>query len=152
MCEDGNRCFEGAVMLIPWRRRLILFVQRFWQPTSACMTCMPGSLGNVLSMPHWALALQTGLFTGILALLLTFTPARKLFADRYGNATVVGLLTMAGDTFSHPGHYGIPGLEAVATGIVSGLITLAGSYLFEDRARRLRALWARVRGREQADL
>ena len=56
---------------------------------------------------------------------------------------------MIGDTFSHPGHYGFPRLEAFVTGIVSGLFTLAGSYLFEDRARRLRALWARVRGRGQ---
>ncbi|HSV58504.1 MAG TPA: hypothetical protein VLJ19_06355 [Variovorax sp.] len=136
-------------MLISWRRRFILFAQRFWQPTSACMTCMPGSLANLLSLPHWAFALQTGLVTGILAVLLTFTPARKLFANRYGNALLVGVLTMLGDTFSHPGHYGIPGLEAVVTGTVSGLLALAGSYLFEDRARRLRALWARVRGRKQ---
>ncbi|MGJ7507886.1 hypothetical protein [Variovorax sp. GT1P44] len=133
----------------PWKRRFILFVQRFWQPTSACMTCMPGSLGDLLSAPHWALALQTGLFTGILAVLLTFTPASKLFANRYGNALIVGLLTMIGDTFSHPGHYGIPHLEAVVTGVISGLLALAGSYVFEDRARRLRALWARIRGREQ---
>jgi len=131
----------------PWTRRFILFVKRFWQPTSACMTCMPGSLGNLLSIPHWALALQTGLFTGILAVALTFTPARKLFANRYGNAFVVGALTMIGDTFSHPGHYAIPRLEAVVTGIVSGLLALLGSFFFEDRARRLRALWGRVRGR-----
>lgn len=133
-------------MPIPWKRRVILFVQRFWQPTSACMSCMPGSLGNLLSLPHWLTALQTGLLTGVLALLLTFTPAARLFANRYGNALMVGLLTAIGDAFSHPGHYGIPGLEAVATGIVSGLLALAGSFIFEDRARRLRALWARLRG------
>ncbi|SCK25828.1 hypothetical protein VAR608DRAFT_2092 [Variovorax sp. HW608] len=136
------------MMPISWKRRFILFIKRFWQPTSACMTCMPGSLGNILSAPHWVLALQTGLFTGILALALTFTPAVKLYANRLGNALLVGLLTMVGDSFSHPGHYGFPRLEAIVTGIVSGLLALAGSYLFEDRARRLRALWARLRGRE----
>jgi hypothetical protein len=140
---------RGRKMPNPWKRRFILFVQRFWQPTSACMTCMPGSLGNILSIPHWALALQTGLFTGILAVLLTFTPAARLYANRYGNALLVGLLTMVGDSFSHPGHYGIPRLEAVVTGVVSGLLALAGWYLFEDRARRLRALWARVTGRDR---
>ena len=133
---------------ISWKRRFILFIKRFWQPTSACMTCIPGSLGNILSAPHWGLALQTGLFTGILALALTFTPAVKLYANRFGNALLVGFLTMIGDSFSHPGHYGFPRLEAIVTGIVSGLFALAGSYLFEDRARRLRALWARLRGRE----
>ena len=142
--------FDGVrVMPNPWKRRFVLFIKRFWQPTSACMTCMPGSLTNLLSAPHWGLALQTGLFTGVLALILTFTPAMKLFGNRYGNALLVGLLTMAGDTFSHPGHYGIPHLEAVVTGVVSGLLALAGSFVFEDRARRLRALWAHVRGRAQ---
>ncbi|MBO9651248.1 MAG: hypothetical protein J7605_22310 [Variovorax sp.] len=131
----------------PWKRRFVLFIKRFWQPTSACMTCMPGSLTNLLSAPHWALALQTGLFTGVLALILTFTPAMKMFGNRYGNALLVGLLTMIGDTFSHPGHYGIPHLEAVVTGVVSGVLALVGSFVFEDRARRVRALWARLRGR-----
>lgn len=133
-------------MPISWKRRIILFIQRFWQPTSACMSCMPGGLGNLLSLPHWLLALQTGLLTGVLVLFLTFTPAARLFTNRYGNALVVGLLTAIGDAFSHPGHYGIPGLEAVVTGVASGLLALAGSFIFEDRARRLRALWARLRG------
>lgn len=134
-------------MPIPWKRRFILFIQRFWQPTSACMSAMPGSLGNLLSLPHWTLALQTGLLTGVLALVLTFTPAARLLANRYGNALMVGMLTVIGDAFSHPGHYGFPGLEALLTGVVSGLLALAGSFVFEDRARRLRTLWTRLRGR-----
>ena len=129
-----------------WKRRVSLFVQRFWQPTSACMTCMPGSLGNVGSLVHWTIAVQTGLATGILAVLLSFTPAAKLYRSRYGNAWVVGALTALGDGYSHANHYGIPYTEAVVTGAISGLLTLAGSYLFEDRARRLRAAWARVAG------
>ncbi|MBS0455081.1 MAG: hypothetical protein JSS14_27605 [Proteobacteria bacterium] len=131
-------------MPIPWKRRFIVFVQRFWQPTSACMSCMPGSLGNLLSAPHWLLALQTGLLTGVLALVLTFTPAGRLFSNRYGNALVVGVLTMIGDAFSHPGHYGPTGLEPALTGIVSGLLALGGSLVFEDRAKRLRGWWARL--------
>lgn len=127
-------------------RRVRLFVQRFWQPTGACMTCMPGSWGNVWSLAHWTTALQTGLATGILAVLLTFTPAGRLYANRYGNALVVGLLTMLGDAYSHANHYDIPFAEAIVTGVISGLLTLAGSYLFEDRARRLRAAWARISG------
>lgn len=127
-------------------RRVRLFVQRFWQPTGACMTCMPGSWGNVWSLAHWTTALQTGLATGILAVLLTFTPAGRLYANRYGNALVVGLLTMLGDAYSHANHYDIPFAEAIVTGVISGLLTLAGSYLFEDRARRLRAAWARFSG------
>lgn len=127
-----------------WKHRVRLFVQRFWQPTSACMTCMPGSWSNVISLVHWTIALRTGLFTGLLAVLLTFTPASKLYGHRYGNALVLGCLTTLGDAYSHKSHYHIPVIEHVATGVVSGLFALAASYLLEDRARRVRAAWARV--------
>jgi hypothetical protein len=131
-------------MSTDWKRRIRLFVQRFWQPTSACMTCMPGSWSNIMSAAHWTLAFKTGLFTGLLAVLLTFTPLAKLYSNRYGNAIVMGALTAIGDAYSHPSHYAFP--EALLTGTVSGLITLAASFLFEDRARRLRAAWKRVAG------
>jgi hypothetical protein len=131
-------------MTIGWKRRVGLVVQRFWQPTSACLTCMPGSLGNVGNLVHWATAFQTGLATALLALLLSYTPAARLYGNRYGNAMVVGALTALGDAWSHANHYGVPYAEAVVTGFISALLTLAGSYLFEDRARRLRGLWARI--------
>ena len=129
-----------------WKFRARLFVQRFWQPTSACMTCMPGSVGDIASLTHWELALRTGLATGVLVLLLSFTPVGKLFRNRYGNALVVGCLTALGDAFSHENHYGIPYAEAIVTGVISGLLALAGGYLLEDRARRLRTAWTRLSG------
>lgn len=127
-----------------WRHRVKLFLQRFWQPTSACMTCIPGSWSNVLSVVHWTIAFQTGLFTGLLAVLITFTPLAKLFRHRIGNAAIVGFLTMLGDAYAHASHYRIPLFEHVVTGLVSGLFALIASYLFEDRARLIRAAWARV--------
>jgi hypothetical protein len=129
-----------------WKHRARLFIQRLWQPTSACMTCMPGSWGNILSLAHWTIALQTGLLTGLLAVLLTFTPAARVYGHRYGNALVVGILTAIGDTYSHASLYRISYVEHIATGAISGLLTLAASYLFEDRARRLRVAWTWVVG------
>ena len=66
-----------------------IFVERFWQPTSACMMCMPGSLGNLFSPVHWSTALKTGLVTGVVALLLSLTPVARLYGNRYGNALIV---------------------------------------------------------------
>jgi hypothetical protein len=125
--------------------RMKLFVQRFWQPTSACMACMPGSVGNVFSAVHWTNALQTGLVTGVLAVLLSFTPLLGVYKHRYGNALLVGSLTALGDAWSHPGHFGGAWVEPLVTGAVSALLALAASFLFEDRARRIRAAWARLR-------
>lgn len=99
-----------------------------------------------MSLLHWTIALRTGLFTGLLAVLLTFTPASKLYGHRYGNALIVGCLTTLGDAYSHKSHYRIPVLEHIATGVVSGLLALVASYLLEDRGRRIRAVWTRVFG------
>ena len=126
--------------------RLRLFAERYWQPTAACMSCMPGGLANIASLPHWAIALQTGLATGVLAVLLSFTPARRLYRNRWGNALVVGCLTGLGDAYAHANHYRFPYGEPVVTGLVSALLALAGWYLFEDGARRLRWAWARLKG------
>lgn len=128
------------------KQRAWIFIQRFWQPTSACMGCMPGSLGNIMSAAHWSLALQTGFVTGALALILSFTPVGRLYRNRWGNALLVGLLTAFADTWSHPNHFGFKHAEALLTGLISATLVLAGSFLFEDRARRIRAAWARLVG------
>jgi hypothetical protein len=127
-----------------WRRAK-LFFERFWQPTSACMMCMPGSLGNLWSAVHWSTALRTGLVTGVVALLLSFTPVARLYPNRYGNALVVGAVTTLGDVYSHPNHYGFFHAEALLTGAVSALLALVASYLLEDRARRVRSAWSLLR-------
>lgn len=46
---------------------------------------------------------------------------------------------------SHPGRFEATYTEAFLTGLVSGLLALAGAYMLEDRARRVRAPWARLR-------
>jgi hypothetical protein len=132
---------------IGWRLRVKIFVERFWQPTSACMMCMPGSLGNLFSAVHWSTALKTGLVTGAVALLLSLTPVARFYPNRYGNAVIVGAITALGDAYSHANHYGFFHAEALLTGAVSALLALLASYLLEDRRRRLRAMWATLRAR-----
>jgi hypothetical protein len=94
-----------------------------------------------------ATALKTGLATGLVALLLSFTPVARLYPNRYGNALVVGAITALGDAWAHPNHYGLFHAEALLTGAVSALLAVLASYLLEDRARRVRAAWARLRAR-----
>ena len=133
--------------VVDWKLRARVFVQRITQPTCGCMICMTApTFANVVSLPHWKIALQTGLGTGILVLLLTFTPLGKLFAHRYSNAIAMGVLTAFADAWSHPGRFGLEYGEAILTGVVSGLLVLATSYLIEDRGRRVREVWARIRG------
>ena len=133
--------------VLDWKLRVRVFVERLWQPTCACMTCMSApTFANLASAVHWKIALQTGLAAGALALFITFTPLGRLFGHRYGNAVLVGVLTAAADAWSHPGRFGFEYGEALLTGLVAGLLALAGSFVLEDRARRVRQAWARVRG------
>ena len=90
--------------------------------------------------------MRTGLATGVLVLVLSFTPFVKLFRNRYGNALAVGVLTALGDAYSHANHYAIAYAEPIVTGVISGLLALIIGYLMEDRARRLRMAWARLSG------
>ena len=134
---------------IGWRLRVKLFVERFWQPTSACMMCMPGSLANVWSAVHWTIALRTGLVTGVVALLLSFTPVARLYRHRLGNAAIVGGLTAFGDAYAHPNHYGFFHAEALLTGAVSAALAVVASFLLEERGRRVRAFWSSLRSRSR---
>ena len=134
------------MQVVGWKLRARVFLERLWQPTFACMTCMTApSFANLVSAVHWKIALQTGVATGVLALLITLTPLGKLFAHRYGNALLVGCLTALADAWSHPGRFGFEYGEALLTGLVSGVLALAGSFVLEDRARRVRQIWARIR-------
>jgi hypothetical protein len=131
---------------VNWKLRLRVVVQRLSQPTCACMICMTApTFANLVSLAHWKIALQTGIGTGILALLLTFTPLGRLFGDKYTNALLMGVLTSLADLWSHPGRFELAIGESLLTGLVSGLIVLATSFVIEDRARRVRAAWAWLR-------
>jgi len=122
-------------------------IQRLTQPTCACMVCMTApTFANLASLVHWKIALQTGLGTGLLALVLTFTPIGRMFSHRYSNALLMGILTALADLWSHPGRFELDWGEALLTGVVSGLIVLATSFVIEDRARRVRSAWAWMRG------
>ena len=136
---------------VDWKLRARLVVQRLTQPTCACMVCMTApTFANLISLPHWKIALQTGLGTGLLALVLSFTPVGRLFGQRYGNAVLMGALTAIADAWSHPGRFEAAYGEALLTGVVSALIVYATSFLMDDRGRRVRAAWAWVRGTKGA--
>ena len=132
--------------VVGWKLRMRVFLQRLWQPTCACMFCMTApTFANLASLAHWRIAIQTGLATGVLALLLTLTPVGRLFASRNGNALLMGVLTAVADLWSHPGRFHFELGEALLTGLVSGVLALAGSFVLENNARRVRQAWTWLR-------
>lgn len=132
--------------LVNWKLRARVFIQRITQPTCACMLSMTApTFANLASLVHWKIALQTGIGTGILALLLTFTPLGRVFAHRYSNAAAMGVLTAAADAWVHPGRFQVAYGEALLTGLVSGLLVLATSFVVESP--RVRQAWSRLWGK-----
>ena len=81
---------------------------------------------------------------------ISFTPLARLYRQRFGNAAIVGGLTAFGDAYAHPNHYGFLHAEALLTGVISAVLAWVASYLLEDRARRIRGWWSRLRGRDRA--
>jgi hypothetical protein len=90
-----------------------------------------------MSTSHWIIALHTGLLTGLLAVLLTFTLAAKVYGHRYDDAIAIGCLIVIDDVYSHASRHRIPYVEHIETGIVSGLLALATSYLLKTQGRHL---------------
>lgn len=85
--------------------------------------------GNVhaLTFSHWIKALQTGVLTGALAVLVSFSGRKELQDNKFVMAGLTGFLTAIADFATHPTHFGGPSTEAIATGIGAGLLCLAFS-------------------------
>jgi xanthine/uracil/vitamin C permease (AzgA family) len=98
-----------------------------------------------MNLEHWEIALRTGLGTGLLVVILTFTPLRAVFRHRFGNSVAIAVLTMIGDAYSHSYYGGIRSKEVMLTGLTSGIFALLAGFALEDRGRRLRALWSALR-------
>ncbi len=132
--------------MVGLKLRIRVFLQRLSQPTCACMVCMTApTFANLASLPHWKIALQTGLGTGVLALLVTLTPLGRVFTHRYGNAIAMGFLTALADAWSHPGRFSLEYGEALLTGAVSALLVLAGSFVVDPGIPLVRRLVRRAR-------
>ena len=135
--------------------KLVVFASHLWPSVCACITWMSilsGNLVYVSSLDHWMVALRTGVLTGVMAVLLTFTPIGRLHSNRYGHAFLVGIVTVFGDAFSHDDNYARSHqdwasafhVEAVLTGASSGILALARSYAFMYLGAPLRAAWSRM--------
>jgi len=106
-------------------RALAPLAENVAESTAACLVAMVQGNVLALSMAHWAVAAQTGVVAGMAtsaALLATRAPSRARVA------LTLGVATSAVDAFVHPGGFGIPLAEAVATGAVAaGLSWIAGA-------------------------
>lgn len=102
-----------------------IFARRVSEATPSCLMIMVQ--GNVMSLTfsHWLKALQVGVLTGAMAVLVSFSGRKELQENKFVIAGLTGFLTAVADFMTHPTHFGGPTTEAITTGIAAGLLCLA---------------------------
>jgi hypothetical protein len=103
------------------RRRLTPFVENIGESTAACLVAMVQGNLFAVSLTHWAIAVQTGLFAGAAA---TATILLLRTTVRWRIALVLALVTGIVDYLVHPGKLGPGATEAVVTGLGAGALSL----------------------------
>lgn len=102
-----------------------IFARRVSEATPSCLMMMVQ--GNVMSLTfsHWLKALQVGVLTGAMAVLVSLSGRKELQENKFVIAGLTGFLTAVADFMTHPTHFGGPTTEAITTGIAAGLLCLA---------------------------
>jgi hypothetical protein len=102
-----------------------IFARRVSEATPSCLMMMVQ--GNVMSLTfsHWLKAMQVGVLTGAMAVLVSLSGRKELQENKFVIAGLTGFLTAVADFMTHPTHFGGPTTEAITTGIAAGLLCLA---------------------------
>jgi hypothetical protein len=103
------------------------------ESTVACLLAMVQ--GNILALTisHLAVAAQTGVIAGVLALVFGLVIRLK---SRWTTPALLGLCTAVVDYQVHPGSFGGAAGEAIVTGIVAGVLSYLVFWLSRVWVRR----------------
>lgn len=105
-----------------------VFGRHICQSTTACLIAMTQGDLTTVTIGHWVKALQTGVGTGIIGVLFTFSSLVKIQTNRFGVATIAFLGTVISDYLSHPTHFGSEWTEALVTGLGAAGLCLLVSF------------------------
>ncbi len=115
------------------KKRLAPFLENIGESTAACLVAMVQ--GNILAvtLAHWAVAAQTGIFAGAAASVAMFFIKTTV---RWRIAIVLAVTTAIVDYLVHPGQLGPGATEAILTGLGAGALSLVvGSVVARVRKR-----------------
>lgn len=108
--------------------RLAVFTRHLAQATAACLVAMQQGDLSSITLGHWLAASQTGVYAGVIGVLMTFGRLRSFQTSRWGVAVLAIAGTFIGDFIAHPSHYGTEITEAAVTALGAGLLCLLVSY------------------------
>jgi hypothetical protein len=108
--------------------RSIIFIRHLGQSTAACLLAMTRGDISAIGLDHWLVALTTGGITGGLGVVVTLTPLKRHYGNKWFFAAVVFIGTFVADWLTHPSHFGGPLTEALVTGAAASIISLTLSH------------------------
>ena len=109
-------------------QKLKIFVTPFCEATPACLLVMVQGNIWLATIGHLQKALETGFITGVGVLILaSFT--HRWFSNKYVVAGITGGVCFFADLLVHPTHFGSYTAEAIVTGAMTAIISLALNFL-----------------------
>lgn len=109
-------------------QKLKVFVTPFCEATPACLLVMVQGNIWLATIDHLYKAVETGLITGAGVLILSsFT--HQWLRNKYLVAGITGGMCFIADLFVHPTHFGGYTTEAIVTGALTGMISLALNFV-----------------------
>jgi hypothetical protein len=107
---------------------LKMFIMPFCESTPACLLVMVQGNIWLATIGHFQKAIETGFITGVGVLVLSLFTHRWL-SNKYVVAAITGGMCFIADLLAHPSHFGGFTTEAIVTGAITAMISLAVNFV-----------------------
>ena len=109
-------------------QKIKIFLTPFCEATPACLLVMVQGNIWLATLGHLHKAVETGFITGVGVLILSLFTYRW-FGNKYVVAGITGGMCFIADLLIHPTHFGSYTTEAMMTGVVTAIISLAVNFV-----------------------
>ena len=109
-------------------QKIKIFLTPFCEATPACLLVMVQGNIWLATLGHLHKAVETGFITGVGVLILSLFTYRW-FGNKYVVAGITGGMCFIADLLIHPTHFGSYTTEAMVTGVVTAIISLAVNFI-----------------------
>jgi len=110
------------------RQKIKIFLTPFCEATPACLLVMVQGNIWLATLGHLHKAVETGFITGVGVLIISLFTYRW-FGNKYVVAGITGGMCFIADLLIHPTHFGSYTTEAMVTGVVTAIISLAVNFI-----------------------
>ena len=109
-------------------QKINIFVRPFCEATPACLLVMVQGNIWLATIGHFQKALETGFIAGVGVLILS-SFACSWFSNKYVVASITGGMCFFADLLVHSAHFGSFTSEAIVTGAITSIISLAVNFV-----------------------